>query len=323
MTTDPRIVPIPLGRPTFLDAPRCDDLNALEADIAVIGVPYGYPYDMEGSTSPSANAPAALRAQSARWGPYLRDRHYDYDFGGDLFAGREVRIVDCGDVAMTPGAYAENSTATTAAIRAILDRGAVPIVLGGDHAIPIPVFRAYEGRDPIVIVQLDQHIDWRQERNGVSEGLSSTMRRAAEMPWVRGMAQIGLRAIGSARQEEVDAARAYGSVQVRAQELHERGVDEVLARIPESNRYYVTFDADALDVPVAPGVLTRGFGGITYSEASGLLRGLARKGAIVGYDIVEIVPALDVSDITSQVCARLTLDLIGEMAHTGQIGHAL
>jgi len=318
MTRDLRIVPVPPGKATFLDSPRCDDLSTLESDVAILGVPYGYPYDMEGSTFASASAPAAIRAQSVRWAPYLT--HYDYDFGSDIFAGREVRIVDCGDVAMTPGDFAGNSSATTSAVKAVLDRGAVPIVLGGDHAIPIPVFRAYEGRDSMVIVQLDQHIDWREERNGVSEGLSSTMRRAAEMPWVSGMAQIGLRAVGSARQGEVDDALAYGSVQIRAEDLHADGVEAVLERIPSSDRYYITFDADALDVPIAPGVLTPGFGGITYYEASNLLRGLARKGKIVGYDIVEVVPSLDVANVTSHVCARLTLNLIGEMAHTGQIG---
>ena len=197
MRDEPRTVPVPLGKPTFLDAPRCDDLMTLDADVAVLGVPFGYPYDMTGSMSASATAPAAIRAQSARLSEYVD--HYDYDFGSDLFAGRQVRIVDCGDVAMTPGDFAGNSRATTAVVKTILDRGAVPIVFGGDHAIPIPVFRAYEGRDPMVIVQLDQHIDWRQERNGVTEGLSSTMRRASEMPWVSGMAQIGLRAVGSAR----------------------------------------------------------------------------------------------------------------------------
>lgn len=314
----PEIVPVPLGKPTFLDAPRCEDLATLEADVAIIGVPYGYPYDMEGSTSPSSTAPAVVRAESVRWAPFLG--HYDYDFGADIFAGRDVRIVDCGEVKMTPGAYAENSAATTRVIQTILDRGAVPIVLGGDHAIPIPVFRAYEGRGPLVVVQLDQHLDWREERYGVREGLSSPMRRASEMPWVAGMAQIGLRAVGSARRREVDDATAYGSVQVRAEELHAVGVAAVLDRIPQADRYYVTFDADALDVPIAPGVLTPGFGGITYYEASNLLRGIARKGKVVGYDVVEIVPSLDVANITSHVCARLTLNLIGEMAQTGQIG---
>lgn len=315
---DTRIVPVPVGKPSFIDAPRCDDLGTLEADVAIIGVPFGYPYDMAGSTSPSSTAPATVREQSMRWAPFLT--HYDYDFGADIFAGRRVRVVDCGDVAMLPGEYARNSAATTEVIGAILDRGAVPIVLGGDHAIPIPVMRAYEGRGSMVVVQLDQHLDWREERNGVREGLSSPMRRASELACVSGMAQIGLRAVGSARQGEVDDATAWGSVQIRAQELHEQGVEAALARIPQAERYYITFDADALDPSIAPGVITPGFGGVSYYEAFEIMRGLANRGTIVGYDIVEIVPALDVNDITSHVCARLTLNLIGAMAHSGQIG---
>src|SRR3712207_3394603 len=115
-----QIVPVPIGRASFVDAPRCADLGTLEADIAVVGVPYGVPYGMEGSTSPSSTAPRAIREQSLRFARYLG--HYDVDFGGELFAGRTVRIVDCGDVAMAPGRYEENARATTAAIAAILDR---------------------------------------------------------------------------------------------------------------------------------------------------------------------------------------------------------
>ena len=315
-----RISPVPSGHPTFMDVPRCLDLNALEADIAIIGVPYGVPYHMAGATQISSTAPGTVREQSMRFPRFLT--HYDYDFGGDIFNGKNVTIVDCGDVEMTPGAYEENSRATTQAIQAILDRGAVPIVLGGDHAIPIPVMRAYEQHGPIFVVQLDEHLDWREEVNGVREGLSSPMRRASEMGWVSGMAQIGLRAVGSARQGEVDAAVAYGSILVGAEELHRDGVEAVLERIPAGQRYYITFDADGLDPTIAPGVLTPGFGGIEYYEASNLLRGLARRGTIVGMDFVEIVPHLDVNNVTSLVAARLILNLIGEMAWSGQIGQA-
>jgi agmatinase len=318
MTVTPTITPVPIGQPSFLGAPRCDDLSRLEADVAVIGVPHGYPYDMQSVTSPSGTAPRAIREQSLRLAPFIT--HYDYDFQGPLFAGREVRLVDCGDVAMTPGDFAGNSANTTAAIAAILDRGAVPIVLGGDHAIPIPVMRAYERHGPIFVVQLDAHLDWRNERHGVHEGLSSPLRRASEMAWVAGMAQIGLRGIGSGRQQEYDDARAYGSILVGAEELHSVGVEAVLARIPAADRYYVTFDADGLDPTIAPGVGAPGFGGLTYYEASNLLRGVARKGRVVGFDFVEVVPAADVANMTSLVAARLTLNLIGQMAWEGQIG---
>lgn len=246
--------------------------------------------------------------------------HYDFDFGGDILASRDVTIVDCGDVAMEPGEYEANSRATTAVINAILDRGAIPIVLGGDHAIPIPVMRAYEGRGSTFVVQIDEHLDWRDEVGGVREGLSSPMRRASEMDWISGMAQIGLRAVGSARQQEVDDALAYGSILIGAEELHRDGVEAMLRRIPDADQYYITFDADGLDPTIAPGVVTPGFGGVTYYEATNLLRGIAAKGRVVGFDFVEVVPSLDVGNMTSLVAARLTLNMVGALAHEGRIG---
>ena len=77
MAKDSRISPVPLGKATFLDSPRCDDLDTLDADVAIIGVPFGYPYDLAGLTSPSSSAPAALREESVRHVPFLT--HYDYD----------------------------------------------------------------------------------------------------------------------------------------------------------------------------------------------------------------------------------------------------
>lgn len=307
------VKPVPAGRPSFLNSPRVDNLETLQADFAIIGVPYAYPYVMEAVTSPSGSAPAAIREQSCHYGD-LTLEHYDFDMGGPLLAGKAIRIVDCGDVAMLPGQFAENSRATTEAIAQILDRGAIPIVLGGDHAVPIPVMRAFEGQAPMVVVQIDAHIDWREERHGVREGLSSPMRRASELKCVAGMAQIGMRGMGSARQGEVDDALAYGSVIVRAEEVHRLGVDAVLTVIPAADRYYITFDADGLDAAIAPAVLDPGFGGLTFPETSDLLRGVARKGQIVGYDIVEVVPALDLHGLTSRCVARLTMNLMGEIA---------
>ena len=315
------VSPVPYGKATFLDSPRCVDLSSLEADFAIIGVPYAHPYVMEAVTSPSATAPAAIREQSCSivQGDLTLD-HYDFDFGGPLFAGKEVRIVDCGDVAMLPGQFEGNNKAISEAIGEILYCGAIPIVLGGDHAIPIPVMRAYEGRGSMCVVQLDAHIDWREERYGVREGLSSIMRRASELECVTGMAQIGMRTVGSARQREVDDALAFGSVVIRAEDIHVYGVETALAQIPSADRYYITFDADGLEPSIAPGVLDPGFGGLTYFEASNLLKGVARKGKVVGYDIVEVVPALDVRNLTSLCVARLTLNLMGEIVRQPDFG---
>ena len=125
-----------------------------------------------------------------------------------------------------------HSRYTEDAVRAILKAGAMPIVLGGDHGVPIPVLRAFDGDGPITLIQIDQHIDWRDEVNGVREGLSSTIRRASEMAHIGEIFQIGLRATGSARTEEVEAAHAYGAHLITAWELHEVGMDAVLAADP-------------------------------------------------------------------------------------------
>jgi agmatinase len=310
--------PVPVGSPTLLDVPRCTDLAALEADLAIVGVPFGVPYDLYRSSLASV-APAAIRQHSLFFSPrYLS--HYDYDFGGDLFAGRQVRIADCGDVAMAPGRWEENCRAVTAVVRTILDRGAVPIALGGEDSTPIPVLRAYEGRGPICIVQVDAHIDWRDELGGIRQGLSSTMRRASEMPWVAGMMQVGIRGFGSARKLEFDDARRYGSVLVGADEVHRLGIEMVLERLPVAERYYITVDLDAFDPTIAPAVQSPAFGGLTYGEGAKLLRGVAARGRIAGFDLVEIIPSADTNGITSRLAAQLILVLIGAMCHTGQIG---
>jgi agmatinase len=193
-------------------------------------------------------------------------------------------------------------------------------VLGGDHATTVPIIRAYEGRGPLCVVHIDAHLDFRDEVNGVHDGLSSPMRRASELPWVTSMIQIGLRAVGSARQREVDDAAAFGSIRVRAEELHEVGVKEILRRVPDAAAYYISLDTDAMDPAIAPGINALEFGGLTYFEVSNLLRGIAAKGKIIGFDVVEIAPGHDHRSITSMLAGRLILNLLGAMAHTGQIG---
>jgi agmatinase len=257
-----------------------------------------------------------MREASLRYAAFLE--HYDFDVGKDLFAGRKPRIADCGDVFEVAGHYDENGRIATAVIHKILERGAVPIILGGDHATTIPIMRGYQGVGPMCVVHIDAHLDWRDEVNGVHDGLSSPMRRAAELPWVTSMIQVGLRGVGSARQEEVHDAEAFGSIRVRAEEVHEQGIDSVLRRVPDADAYYISLDTDALDPAIAPGVNSLAFGGLGYYQTSNLLTGIASKGKIVGFDVVEIAPARDLHNLTSLLTVRLTLNLLGAMARSGQ-----
>ena len=157
---------------TFAGFPACRDISALDADIAILGAEHATPY-VAGETSHSAGAPAALRAAIADYAPELD--HYDFDLGGPILGAGGARVVDCGDLPGDPAAPETNRERITASVRRVLEAGAVPVVLGGDDAVPIPMFAAYEGRGPLTVVQVDAHIDWRDEVNGVRHGYSSTI----------------------------------------------------------------------------------------------------------------------------------------------------
>ena len=300
---------------TFLYSDPVTDLHGLTADIAFLGVPYGQAYSYEDITNDQSNAPTAMRAASSRIVRSLE--RYDFDLGGPLYDGRPIRAVDCGDISTALGDSGAHSRYTESAVRAILQAGAMPIVLGGDHGVPIPVLRAFDAHGPITLVQIDQHIDWRDEVNGVREGLSSPIRRASEMAHVGEIFQIGLRATGSARIEEVAAAHAYGAHLITAWELHDAGMDSVLTRIPDGGRYYLTVDLDGMDPSIAPAVAAPCPGGVTFEEARKLVHGLVRKGRVVGMDVVEITPRDDVNQITCITAGRLIVNLIGMAVRAG------
>ncbi|MCD6355711.1 MAG: arginase family protein, partial [Anaerolineaceae bacterium] len=180
---------------SFAGFPVCRDLDQLDADIALLGIPYGSPYENQ-KPPHSLMAPAAIRRESLR---YEEDPiAWDFDLGGTLQNLCGGRVVDCGDLAGSQKDPEGNRRTVERTIRKILEKNAVPVVLGGDDSIPIPVLRAYEWREPFQILQLDAHIDWRDEVHGVRNGYSSTMRRASEMPWVKGIVQVGMRAAHSA-----------------------------------------------------------------------------------------------------------------------------
>jgi agmatinase len=304
----------------FLHSEPVTSLDALEADIAFLGVPYGQAYSYDDITNDQSNGPTAMREASGR---IVRSiERYDFDLGGPLYAGKPIRAVDCGDVRTELADPSAHSRYTEGAVRAILKAGAMPIVLGGDHSVPIPVLRAFDGDGPITLIQIDQHIDWRDEVNGVREGLSSTIRRASEMAHIGEVFQIGLRATGSARTEEVEAAHAYGAHLITAWELHEVGMNAVLERIPDGGRYYITVDLDGMDPTVAPAVAAPSPGGVTFGQARRLIHGLVRKGRVVGMDVVEITPRNDVNQITCITAGRLIVNLIGMAVRAGYFDRA-
>ena len=307
---------------SFAGLPVCTNLEELEADIAIIGLHYTSPYPSVPTTAATQEAvqtaPEAIRYQSSVFNGHWN--HYDFNFNEVLLANRQIKLVDCGDVDRQAKGAVQNPELITQAIRSILNRGTVPIAVGTDEGGFIPFARAYDGFDNICVVHIDAHIDWRDERHGEKEGYSSGMRRASEMPWVKAMAQVGLRGIGSARQREVDDALEFGSVFIPARQVHRQGIRACVDKIPEADHYLITMDIDALDTAIAPGVLYPSPGGLTFDEATGLVRGIAAKGPSAGVSLIEVRPERDSNGLTASTCAHLIVNFIGTLARTGHNG---
>ena len=137
------------------------------------------------------------------------------------------------------------------------------------------------------------------------------------MPHFERIFQIGLRAAGSARAEEVEAALAWGAVLIPDIELQQIGMETVLNRIPNGAKYYLTIDADGMDPTIMPAVAGPAPGGVTYGQIRTLIQGLVNKGRVVGMDIVEITPKRDVNGISAITAGRLIVNLIGTAVRAG------
>ena len=303
------------SQPTFLGFPAADLGALLEANIAILGARHGTPYE-PGADNDCAIAPAAMRQASSGYAGLLD--HYDFDLAAPLLGKTGARVVDCGDVEGNAHDGEANCAAITAATRAVLKAGASPVLLGGDDSVPIPFISAFEDAGPIWIVQIDAHLDWRDERNGVTMGWSSVMRRASEMPFVQGLVQIGLRGPGSARPAEVEDAVAWGSNLFPAAEIHANGIGQALARVPEGVNCVITLDCDGIDPAVMPGMIYPAPGGLSYTQAVQVIHGVGARGKLIGFDITELRPAQDPTGLASLTAFRLVTNAIGAIARSGR-----
>lgn len=145
------------------------------------------------------------------------------------------------------------------------------------------------------------------------------MRRAAEMPHVAGLTQLGIRNVSSTAKEGYDAARARGATILSVRHVRDLGTEAVLERIPEGARYYVTIDIDGFDPSIAPGTGTPSHGGFTYYEVLELLQGLAGRGQIVGLDLVEVAPPYDPAEVTQILAAQVLLNTLGFIMHAREV----
>lgn len=299
---------------TFLGLPSATIAAGAKANIALFGAGTATPYPSIGAYC--ADAPQAIRAGIANWAG-ARD-NIDFDLGGRLLPD-SVTAVDCGDLAIDPDDAPANRQKITATANALLEGGAVPIVLGGDDSVPIPLFQAFKGRGSFTVLQIDAHIDWRDEVQGIRLGLSSPMRRASEMAWIDRIVQVGARGLGSARASDYEDACRAGVTFVTAREVAAHGIQSALDAIPSGANLLITLDCDGLDPTVIPAVIGRAPGGLSYWQTIELLHGAAQRARIAAFDLVEFAPLRDINQQGALVAARLVVNAIGLIARQRQL----
>jgi agmatinase len=286
------------------------DWNAIACDAAILGAPF------DGGTQwrPGARfGPRAIREASTLFA-FGHAGAYDHEDDATYLA--DVRIADIGDADIIHTDTEQSHANIELGVRKILAAGALPVVLGGDHSINIPCIRAFADAGPIHLVQIDAHLDFVDERHGVRHGHGNPMRRAIEQPHVTGLTQLGIRNVSSTARDGYEDARARGADILSVRQIRKLGTDAVLARIPAGVSYYLTIDIDAFDPGIAPGTGTPSHGGFAYYEVLELLAALAKRGRIVGIDLVEVAPAYDPSGITAILAAQLLLNLLGRVFAT-------
>lgn len=289
---------------TILGADAVDDVDALAADVALYGVPW------------DAGSLSTLLSPGQRFGPAALRRNNVTLFGCaadariiDLETGRERldgwKLADLGDLDLMPSLGAEeNFRRITEVARLVAARDALPIAVGGDHSISFPAGRgAIERFDTVDVVHLDAHADFEDEIGGSKLTHGSNLRRLSELPNVANITALGLRHVW---RETYDPMLEYGVRFASARQLFaERPADLVERLVPRAENIYVSIDIDVLDGSIVPGTCLPEPGGLTYDMLIETLAAVARKGRIVGVDIVEINPMNDIGSVWS-MAARVS-----------------
>ena len=298
-----------VGIASFLRAPICTDINNLDADIAVMGVPFdeGVPF-MPGSRF----GPRSIREHSLRFvggAPGYYDPETDQDYLHHEVANQ--RIADCGDADILPTNVEGTFANITSMTRAILDSGAMPVVLGGDHSITYPVVRAFD--QPLHVIHFDAHLDYAPFVHDLRFTNGHAFRHLAPMPHVLSLTQVGIRSLRNTR-EMMSDSKGDGNHVVNMGDFYKLGPDCVPAKVPKGAACYVSIDIDVLDLPLVPGCVSAEPNGMTYAELRDSLDAIARHTQIVGFDFVEVNPQLDVgTGATSYLGAHTVVEFLGRI----------
>jgi arginase len=259
----------------------------------------GIPLDVNSSyLRGPAGAPAKIREA---WASDASNKWSE--LGLDLSAAGA--FADAGDLRLSNSR--EKSSADLAeierAVGELLQKGEMPVSLGGDHSVTYPILRAFARRYPeLTIVHFDAHPDLYDEYEGSRVSHACPFARIMEERLAKRLVQIGIRTLNRHQREQ---AEKFGVEIVQMPAL------PAYDRLKFHGPVYISFDMDVLDPAFAPGVSHREPGGMTVREAIAHLHRL--EGAIVGADLVEYNPTQDISGITATVVAKILKEMLGKM----------
>ena len=282
------------GATSFLRRRYTKDLAGV--DIAVTGVPF----DQAVTNRPGTRlGPRAIREASAL-------QAVDPPYGWPFNVLEDCAIADYGDLAFDYANVPEFPGRLTDHIRGILQAGAAPLTLGGDHYISFPILRAMaEKHGPLSLIHFDAHSDTWPDDDMARVDHGTMFYKAVKSGLVdpARSVQIGIRTTN---------ADTLGVHIIDAPEVHLIGAEEVVARVHQivgDHPAYLSFDIDALDPAYAPGTGTPEIGGLTTAQALQLIRALAGAN-IVGCDLVEVSPPYDPSGNTALTAANLLYEML-------------
>jgi len=302
---DPRKSPRFAGIRTFMRLPH--EKTVGEVDFAIVGVPF----DTGASFRVGARfGPEAIRNVSVLL------RHHNEVLGVSIFD--HLKGVDYGDLPVNPGYIEDSYRMIEEGLQPILEAGVIPMLLGGDHSVTLPELRAVaKAHGPVALIHFDSHSDTGDKRFERKYTHGTPFRRAIEEELIVAdhSIQVGMRGSVYAG-DSLEKARALGFDLVTSLEGQEMGVDSLIRRIRErvgDAKAFVSFDIDFVDPAYAPGTGTPEVGGYTSRESLQLVRGL--KGLnLIGFDLVEVLPQYDPSQITALLAANIVYEFISLVA---------
>lgn len=296
---------------TFLDLPYLPASQEAIATAKVRAAMLGVPYDMSAIyRSGTSGGPDGLRKASQQYSTYFFDDNVDFS--------EDFKVVDCGNVRITPAAPAQCRAYTKAAASEIIRSGALGIFIGGDHSIPIPLGEALSEATAgnIGYIVFDANMDAENDVDGELNSNVSEFRRLSELDNVdpRNMVLIGIRGSLNTRAEAA-YIQDCGARLISMREVVQRGIADVMTEAIQvasdgTSAIYVSFDTDGVDAAYAPGTSGPEPGGLTSREILTAARMLGDHG-ITMFDVVEYCPVYDPSDITGKLCCYIIFNLLG------------